>query len=189
MFFQKIDIGNRIRHLSVMAVILLSGAICAAAGAAPVAQTDSARILEQSRDLKQSSAQLNAELIDLERQLLYPTETQLAFFVAMDEGSFFQLKQVELFIDDKKMAKFDYNPKQVYALQMGGDQRFFMGNYPAGEYNVKAVIHGVGPWGRPYRRIAALDVKKTPVKATQLELRVIDGSDKYRPEFEIKEWK
>ena len=86
------------------------------------------------------------------------------------------------------MTVYEYNSKEVYAIQKGGNHRIFMGNYSAGKYNVKAIIKGIGPHGRPYRRTAMIDVVKSGNKAKHVELNVVDGSDKYRPEFEMKEW-
>lgn len=179
---------NILRSLSLVVALLALASANAAMKKTDKEAVDQEATLKQSRMLKESTAQLNADLIHLEREILYPTNTQLGVFMAMDEGAFFDLSSVEVYVDEVFVGKYEYNKKEVYAIQKGGKHRVYMGNYKAGDYTVKAVIKGVGPHGRPYRRTAVAMAKKSSAKNLHLEVNVVDGSNKYRPDFEMKEW-
>jgi len=180
--------NNLLRSLSLVAVVTMLFGLNTALAKTDKAAVDKDETLKQSRILKESSAQLNADLIYLEREILYPTKTQLGVFVAMDEGAFFDLRSVEIFINGASVGMYKYKAKEVYAIQKGGKHRVYMGNYDSGDYSVKAVIKGVGPHGRAYRRTATAEISKKSTKNMHLEVNVVDGSNKYRPDFEMKEW-
>jgi len=73
------------------------------------------------------------ELFILEEELLYPSNTQVAIFVSMDVGEFFDLESVQVKIDDKNIANYLYTPREVKALHRGGVHRIYQGwGKPAG---------------------------------------------------------
>jgi len=56
---------------------------------------------EDVQDLKKQVLDLNRDLLLLEEELLFPSNTQTAVFISMDVGEFFGLDSVELKIDNK----------------------------------------------------------------------------------------
>src|SRR6185437_1851030 len=107
--------------------------ISPAAVAAPEAATSSPPaatppVDEQVQSLKSDVLDLNRDLFVLEQELLYPANTQVAVFVAMDAGTFFALDSVQLKIDGKEVADYLYTPREVHALVQGGVQRLYVGN-------------------------------------------------------------
>ena len=137
--------------------------------------------------LKDEVLDLNRELFLLEEELLFPANTQVAVFVSMDVGDFFDLDSVQLRIDDKPVSSYLYTEREVAALLRGGVHRIFLGNLKTGEHELTAVFTGQGPHTRDYRRGATLKVEKG-IGAKFVELRISDRESKQQPEFLVKEW-
>ena len=166
-------------------LLLLLTAIAASAEAqqaAPVEGLD-----RRIETLKQEILELNRELFLLEEELLYPSSSQLAVFVSMDVGAFFQLDSIQLKIDDKVVANYLYTNRQVDALHRGGVHRIYTGNVRVGEHEVVALFTGKGPNGRDYRRGATRLITKD-VGPRFVELSIEDRTSKLQPEFSIREW-
>lgn len=152
------------------------------------AETPAATSLDENiQSLKQDVIALNRELFLLEEELLYPANTQLAVFVSLDVGEFFNLDSVQLKIDDKIVSNYLYTQREVDALHRGGIQRLYMGNLKAGEHELVAIYTGMGPKGRDYRRGASLVVNKS-LGAKFVELKIVDNPSSEQPDFSIKEW-
>jgi hypothetical protein len=137
--------------------------------------------------LKDEVLDLNRELFLLEEELLFPANTQVAIFVSMDVGDFFDLDSVQLRIDDKPVSSYLYTEREVTALLRGGVHRIYLGNLKTGEHELTAVFTGQGPHTRDYRRGATLKVEKG-IGAKFVELRISDRESKQQPEFLVKEW-
>ena len=142
---------------------------------------------EQVQDLKQQVIGLNRDLFILEEELLFPANTQVAVFVSMNVGDFFQLDALTLKLDDKVVSNYLYTDKQIDALHRGGVQRLYMGNMKTGEHELVAVFTGRGPRGREYKRGATLLFDKTS-QAKNVELKIVDSTSTQQPEFSVKEW-
>ena len=139
------------------------------------------------QDLKNAVLDLNRDLFMLEEELLYPANTQVAFFVSMDVGEFFALDSVQLKVDGKPVSNYLYTNREVDALHRGGVQRLYVGNLKAGEHEMVAIFTGVGPQGRDYRRGATLNFEKQ-IGAKFVELQISDRESKQQPEFMVREW-
>ena len=154
-------------------------------GGEPPADT---RALDETvQDLKKDVVDLNRELFVLEEELLFPANTQVAVFVSMDVGTFFDVDSVQLKVDDKEVANYLYTEREQQALKRGGVQRLWLGNLKAGEHEVTAFFTGKGPHERDYKRGTTLRVEKG-VGAKYVELRISDRATKLQPEFVVKVW-
>jgi hypothetical protein len=142
---------------------------------------------EQVQDIKKQALELNRDLFNLEEELLFPANTQVAVFVSMDVGEFFQLDAVQIKLDDKVVANYLYTERQVDALHRGGVQRLYVGNVKGGKHEIVAVFTGRGPHDRDYRRGATFTFDKSD-QAKYVELKIVDSLANYQPEFQIKEW-
>jgi hypothetical protein len=152
------------------------------------AADDAPRALDQDvQDLKGEVLALNRDLFVLEEELLYPANTQVAVFVSMDVGEFFDLDSLELQLDGKSVASYLYTEREVEALRLGGVQRLYVGNLRAGEHEIVAYFNGKGPHERDYRRGATQKFEKG-VGTKYMELRIEDRESKQQPEFTVKEW-
>jgi hypothetical protein len=171
----------------------------AAPGAAPAAPAPAAeapaaeasadtRGLDQDiQGLKKDVVDLNKDLFLLEEELLFPANTQVAVFLAVDVGDFFALDSVQLKIDNKEVINYLYTPREVEALLKGGVQRLYLGNLKVGQHELTAFFNGKGPNDRPYKRGASIKFEKG-IGAKYLELKINDRQRKLQPEFEIKDW-
>lgn len=189
----------------VATVALVSGTVAFAQDAAPMdaemalAQAMSAEAAEsESRDqfrsldqdvqtLKKEVLDLNRDLFLLEEELLFPANSQVAFFVSMDVGEYFELDSVNLKIDGKEVANYLYTAREVDALIRGGVHRVHMANLKTGDHELIAIFTGKGPHIRDYRRGATVTIDKG-IGAKYLELEITDRVRKQQPEFVIKEW-
>lgn len=137
--------------------------------------------------LKKEVLEINRDLYVLEEELLFPANTQIAVFISVDVGDFFDLDSVQLKLNDKVVANYLYTEQEVDALHRGGVQQLYIGNVTSGEHELIALFVGKGPNGRDYRRGANVVVEKG-LGAKYLELKISDRSIKKQPEFVIKEW-
>jgi hypothetical protein len=158
------------------------------AGAAEADSRQRFRSLDEDvQDLKKEVLDLNRDLFLLEEELLFPANSQVAFFVSLDVGEYFELDSVNLKIDGKEVANYLYTEREVGALVRGGVQRLHMANLKTGDHELIAVFTGKGPNVRDYRRGATLTFNKG-IGAKYVELEITDRVRKQQPEFEIKEW-
>ena len=144
-------------------------------------------IADEVQNLKKQVLELNRDLFLLEEELLFPSNTQVSIFVSMDVGEFFQLDSVTLEIDGKEVANYLYTKRELEALVRGGVQRLHIGNLRSGEHELVAFFTGKGPHGRDYRRGATTVIKKG-LGPKYVELKIVDQTKNFQPEFEVKEW-
>lgn len=142
---------------------------------------------EQTQDIKKQALELNRDLFNLEEELLFPANTQVAVFVSLDTGEFFKLDAVQIKLDDKIVANYLYTDKQVDALHRGGVQRLYVGNVKGGKHELVAVLTGRGPHDRDYRRGTTFTFEKNE-QPKYVELKIVDSTANYQPDFQIKEW-
>ena len=166
-------------------------AVQAASMAADVedaASRDQFRQLDQDvQSLKKEVLDLNRDLFLLEEELLFPANSQVAFFLSMDVGEYFKLDSVSLKIDGKEVANYLYTDREAGSLLRGGVHRVHMANLKAGDHELVAIFTGQGPQSREYRRGATLNFSKG-IGAKYVELEITDRIQKQQPEFVIKEW-
>ncbi len=137
--------------------------------------------------LKKKTLELNRDLFLLEEELLFPSNTQVSVFISMDVGKFFSLDSVKLKIDDKEVADYLYTQREIDALIRGGVQRLHVGNLRTGEHEITAFFTGKGPHGRDYKRGTTAKIRKG-LGPKYVELKIVDRTGNYQPEFEVKEW-
>ena len=136
-----------------MALMLVTGASSIAQEAVETDSRNEFRSLDQDvQDLKKEVLDLNRDLFLLEEELLFPANSQVAFFISMDVGEYFALDSVSLQIDGKEVANYLYTDREVDALLQGGVHRVHMANLKTGEHELIAIFTGKGPHTRDYRR-------------------------------------
>ena len=140
------------------------------------------------QDTKQEVLELNRDLFVLEEELLFPASTQVAVFLSVDVGEFFQLDSVQLKLDNKVVTNYLYTERESAALLRGGVHRLHMGNLRAGKHELVAVFTGKGPHERDYRRATTLVFEKT-TGPKYIELQIRDVEKKLQPDFQVKESK
>ena len=152
------------------------------------ADRDRFRSLDRDvQDLKTDILSLSRELLELEEELLFPSNSQTAFFVALDVGEYFKLDSVNLKINGKEVANYLYEEREVDALHRGGVHRLHMANLQSGDHELEAVLIGKSVDRRDYRREATLTFKKA-VGAKYVTLEITDRVQNQQPEVVIRDW-
>ena len=145
------------------------------------AQDTAPSIDAASQALKRQALELNRDLLVLQEKTLYPAPTQLAVFVAMDLGVFFELQSVKLEIDGHEVGQHRYTPAESKALVRGGTHQLYIGNIDNGTHELVAVFGGRTAHAA-VRRGLKFDFDKQP-GTRLLELRVSDGESRQEPAF------
>ena len=107
---------------------------------------------EQVQEIKSDVLAIAAELSNLEEKLLYPSNSQVAIFLGLEEGESLELDSVQISIDGELVAHHIYSFKELTALQKGGLQRIYTGNVRTGEHRLDVSIAGRTNGGRDVRR-------------------------------------
>lgn len=115
---------------------------------------------EQVQDIKKDVLDISTELNLLEEKLLYPSNTQVSFFVSFAAEDAFRLDSVEIQLDGKPVAHHIYSAKELEALRSGGMQRIYTGNVRTGEHELKVGMIGMTPQGREYNKVENYQFKK-----------------------------
>ncbi|MDP2559520.1 hypothetical protein [Psychrobium sp. 1_MG-2023] len=105
-------------------------------------ETKEVSIAEKIQELKQRAASLHKDLDRLERDLLFPSATQVAVYVALNEKKSAVIDTIEIRINGQSVSSFAYNDNQKSALLKGGKQRLYNGNIAQGEFQVSAKVEG-----------------------------------------------
>lgn len=137
--------------------------------------------------LKKEVLSVNRDLFILEEDLLFPASTQVAVYMSVDVGFFFDLDNIKLKIDDNDVTHYLYTKNDISALHRGAIQKLYLGNLSTGTHQVVAIVIGIGPHNREYRRAISFDFEKgSEAKALEIQLR--DDPTKQQPSLNIVEW-
>ena len=96
---------------------------------------------EQVQEIKSDVLNIAAELSLLEERLLFPSNTQVAVFVELEDADF-RLDAVEVRIDGELVAHYIYSFKELEALRAGGVQRVYTGNIATGSHDLEVAVAG-----------------------------------------------
>ncbi len=181
---------TRVLAVPALMFVALVGAVPVASRAqepAPQPGPERSALDAEVQQLRREVVDLNRDLFMLEEDLLFPASTQVAVFVSMDVGTFFDLDSVQIRIDDKEVANYLYTAREHEALLRGGVHRIWLGNMKVGEHELVAFFTGKGTHDRDYRRGATLTIDKG-VGAKYVELKISDRVRKLQPEFVVRVW-
>ena len=122
-------------------VVFTGGAV--ATGAAQEISGDDMRSLDgQVQEIKADVLSIASELSTLEERLLYPSNTQIAVFVAISPEEKFRLDAVQIQINGELATHHIYSFKELEALQKGGVQRIYTGNVATGSHELSVTMIG-----------------------------------------------
>ena len=117
----------------------MGSAVCVAE---ELAKVPTAGLDEQVQAIKKEVLRISAELNQLQEKLMYPSDTQVALFIALAQGDTFHLGAVKINIDGKNVTNYVYSPQELEALQHGGIQRIYTGNIMGGTHSMDVEIIG-----------------------------------------------
>jgi hypothetical protein len=142
-----------IRKRACAALALLAALSCGTSHAAQDNYREQMKGLdEQVQEIKSDVLGIAAELNNLEEKLLYPSGTQIALFVALEDGQAVRLDSVQVALDGQPVARYIYSYAELEALKKGGVQRLYTGNVPTGAHqldvSLMGKIEGGGDWSQ-----------------------------------------
>lgn len=126
------------RCLSVPCLLL----VLSIAAAAP-AYSESGKPEENTEALTAEAVDLISRLQRLEQQLLYPAHTRVSVFLSAAENSQARIHSASLFIDDNRVTDHIYTQKESDALNAGGIQRLYTGNFLTGKHRLRISLKQV----------------------------------------------
>lgn len=115
---------------------------------------------EQVQEVKSDVLAIATELRQLEEKLLYPSDTQVAVFVALVGADEIELDSVRIEIDGEPVARHVYSFKELEALRRGGVQRLYTGNLPTGGHSIDVFMAGTLSGGTPFEETGSFPFDK-----------------------------
>jgi hypothetical protein len=185
---------QRRRHATVRTVVLgltLLLALVFLLGATPSRAEGTERqqmkgLDEQVQEIKSDVLDIAAELGRLEEKLLYPSNTQVAVFVALAPQDASRLDAVRIQIDGQAVAHYIYSFKELDALRRGGVQRLYVGNLPTGDHKIDVQVDGKAQGGADFSHTGQFTFSKgVEPKLVGLTLA---GPDSGRAPIELGNW-
>jgi hypothetical protein len=131
-----------------------------AAESAPRKSSSMQSLDEQVQEVKSDVLAIAAELSNLEEQLLYPSNTQIAVFVSIEEGDEVALDSAQISIDGELVAQHIYSFKELEALRKGGVQRIYTGNIRTGDHQIEVSIAGKRAGGKDFGAVETFAFSK-----------------------------
>ncbi len=138
--------------------------------AAPVQSLD-----EQVQEIKSDVLSIAAELGNLEEKLLYPSDTQLAVFVALAKGEPLEIDSARISIDGQLVAHHIYSFKELEALAKGGVQRIHTANVMTGGHQLEVEIAGRRGSNKPFDVVERFEFSKE-VGPKKIAVRLAGGA-------------
>lgn len=138
------------------AASLFAGSLALAADAAVTTKS----LDEQVQEIKSDVLAIAAELGNLEEKLLYPSNTQVALFVALAAGDTLTIDSARISIDGELVAHHIYSFKELDALRRGGVQRIYTGNLPTGAHRLEIAIAGKRGGDDEFESIETFQIEK-----------------------------
>ena len=163
----------------------------ALAWTAPLAALDNERqqmkgLDEQVQEVKSDVLGISAELSRLEEKLLYPSNTQVAVFIALAPQDTTRLDAVQIQIDGQPVAHYIYSFKELDALRKGGVQRIYTGNVTTGEHRIDIAVSGKLQSGDDYNQTGSFAFRKGV--EPKLVGVTLAGPESGKPAIEIGDW-
>ncbi|MBL3556747.1 AraC family transcriptional regulator [Marinobacter sp. JB05H06] len=138
--------------------------------------------------LKADVADLSQTLYELEEDVLYPADTQVAVFLTLKDREGLELDTVELYLDDMPVASHLYTERERTSLKRGGVQRLYLGNLPHGAHQLRAVLTARSANERFVRREVTHDFRKRPGES-RIQMTLDARAPDFEPVVSFQEWK
>jgi len=144
-------------------------------------------LIKEAEALKKKMIKLNRDLYFFEKELLYPTNTQLAVFLSLAPESSLIVDSIELLLDKKTIATYIYKENEISALKKGGIQRVFLGSLSDGKHDLTVKFNGQGANNRYFKREKKIKFTKEN-DAKFIQMMVSESKTTREPLFKFKQW-
>jgi len=149
-----------LRKITSMALLTALWAVTPVVLADSTAVSEMRSLDDQVQEIKSDVLSIAAELDVLEERLLFPSNSQVTVFVALEDDQDARLDAVHLALGDSTAAHHIYSFKELEALQQGGVQRLFMGNLPRGSHALEVTISGQRTNGKAFEYVETFSFEK-----------------------------
>lgn len=180
---QTLPVGRRVRMAWPITVAVVVACLCG------LVRSAFAESLDHEIDrLKADVAELSQTLYELEENVLYPVDTQVAVFLTLKNREGLDLDSVELYLNGTPVASHLYTDRERDSLKQGGVQRLYIGNLPHGAHQLKAVLTARSANERFVRREAIHQFRKRPGES-RIQMTLDAAGPDYEPVVSFREWK
>ena len=131
-------------------ILVILGGLTQIAAAQDISGEDMKSLDGQVQEIKSDVLNIASELSNLEERLLYPSNTQLAIFVALVDDEDFRLDAVKIEINGELATHHIYSFNELEALQKGGVQRAYTGNVMTGNHELLVTVIGKHDNGKDF---------------------------------------
>ena len=139
---------------------------------------------EQVQEVKADALSIATQMRALEEKLLYPSGTQIAVFVSLDNEAKYRVGSIEIRLDGKPIAQHFYSLKEHEALKKGGIQRIYVGNIVSGEHGLQVRMFGKTAGGSDFDREETFTFSKNADPKT-LDVHLVNAADQI---ITLKDW-
>ncbi len=168
------------------ATVLILGSFWA--GPRVLVAQDTRSIDDEINDLKTKLVKINADLDELEKDLLLPRMSAVKIFLTSTSGRDFQLEQVKVLLDGKVVGSHVYRQEENIALDNGGAQELYLGQVSEGEHVLQAQFSGVDSLKTKINRAIQIKFRGKNRVLTFVELKVAYDRTKRAPDFTYDIW-
>lgn len=155
-------------------------------GTAAISLAAEAPLPRDLQGLKGELLNLNRDISQLERELLFPS-TEAAVVVSLEPGSDLKVVDIKVLIDDKDAGYHLYTDAELAALVKGGMQRIYTGNLLSGQHTLKAVINLRNAKGGEVQRVASYSFTKGAPRKV-IELKPVMQAATNQGDVRFREW-
>lgn len=124
------------------------------------------------QNLKTRSVNLLGAVHEYKNENYYPAEQRFEVFVT-SPALHFTVQTLELLAGEQSLAKVEFTESSVYAMRIGGTKPVYLGNVPAGRFNLQVNMIGERSDGETITHRASMNLTKTD-SPLALELRIKD---------------
>ncbi len=139
-----------LRFAYTMLLLLCFSGLTNVVAAQDISGEDMKSLDGQVQEIKSDVLNIASELSNLEERLLYPSNPQLAIFVAMLDEEGFRVDAVKIEIDGELATHHIYSFNELEALQKGGVQRAYTGNVMTGNHEMLVTVIGKHDNGKDF---------------------------------------
>jgi len=182
----RIEMKAAFRAMSRVIWLLMAVLMTPGSAAEEVSHEQFKQLDGQVQNIKKDVLEISSGLIQFEEKYIYPQDSRISIFMAMNQEDEPSFDTVSIKIDGKPSATHKYLPKELAAMQRGGVHRVYTGNIGNGDHALE-VTASVTQHGSKERKRSIVNYKfsKNPgAKNIEINLATLDYSD---PNLSLKE--
>ena len=175
-----------LRRNVIASLLLVSWWFMSPASAQDISGDEMRSLDGQVQEIKSDVLDIASELGNLEERLLYPSNTQIALFVAMAANESFRLDAVQIEINGEMATHHIYSFQELEALRKGGVQKVYTGNIVTGDHELRVTMLGKLDNGKDFNQSESFSFNKN-VKPKSLGI-TLAGPGSGQSGIQVGDW-